>query len=437
MNRTIEQEALASLAQRRGRIHTKRSRRAVAAIEVLNAKKPSDDDTMASPRVYDPYKARNGYRMVVVEGNAHKSIVVPSITAGEKMRADLEHALLQRGDRSVSDTIAEYQDFLSRVQGATTARHTTRAIERFLGAKTSLGSVTPARAAALYEAETCRVIDGKSRQVAAASHRTVLSQCKRFYAWAVELGYAPQNPFAAVKPVGKPKVGKSQLRIDEARRFVSLAIEKAQQGDRAATCALMALMLGTRASEVLCRIVRDLNDAGRVLWITRGKTDNARRRLEVPEVLRPPLLRLASGKGPEELLFGPSPIRDGKPLTDAWLWGHVQKLCNEAGVPRVSTHSLRGLHSTLALETGATSSAVAAAFGHCSFQITAKHYAAPGTVERVRSKAVEQTLANAVTDAPDADLSRTDPADLLRALNCLPAHLRAELRKALSEQTKH
>ena len=41
----------------------------------------------------------------------------------------------------------------------------------------------------------------------------------------------------------------------------------------------MALLLGMRASEVLCRVVRDLDDAGRVLWIPLGKTDNARRRL--------------------------------------------------------------------------------------------------------------------------------------------------------------
>jgi integrase len=415
----------------------KRSRKAVAAIEVLKAKKLSDDETMASPRVYGPYKARNGYRMVVVEGNARKSIVVPSIQAAEKLRGDLERALMERGDRPVSDALPEYQDYLLRVRGAVTARHITRAIERFLGEKTSLGSISPARAAAMYEAETRRIVDGKGRPVAAASHRTVLSQCKRFYAWAVEQGYTPQNPFAAVKPVGRPKVGKAQLRIDEARRFVSLAIEKAQKGDRAATCALMALMLGMRASEVLCRIVRDLDDGGRVLWITRGKTDNARRRLEVPEVLRPLLVRLADGKAPEELLFGPSPIDNAKPLTDAWLWGHVQKLCDEAGVPRVSTHSLRGLHSTLALEAGATSSAVAAALGHGSFQITAKHYAAPGTVERVRSKVVEETLSSAGSDAAEADLSDADPAELLRALHRLPAHLRLELRKALGESIKH
>ena len=51
MNRTVGQDALASLARRRGRTHTKRSRKAVAAIEVLKAKKLSDDDTMASPRL--------------------------------------------------------------------------------------------------------------------------------------------------------------------------------------------------------------------------------------------------------------------------------------------------------------------------------------------------------------------------------------------------
>ncbi len=437
MNRTVGQDALASLAQRRGQKHTKRSRKAVAAIEVLKAKKLSDDETMASPRVYGPYKARNGYRMVVVEGNARKSMVVASIAAGEKLKADLEQVLLERGDRPISETLAEYGDYLHHDRGAATARHIARAIERFLGEKTSLGAITPARAASLYEAETRRVLDAKGQPVAVASHRTVLGQCKRFYAWAVERGYASQNPFASVKPVGKPKVGKSQLRIDEARRFVSLAVDKAQKGDIAATCALMALMLGMRASEVLCRIVRDLDDGGRVVWITRGKTDNARRRLEVPEVLRPLLTRMADGKTAEDLLFGTSPVHPSKPLTDAWLWGHVQKLCEEAEVPRVSTHSLRGLHSTLALEAGATSSAVAAALGHGSFQITAKHYAAPGTVERVRSKAVEQALRNTDSEPSDSDLSHADPAEILRALHRLPPHLRDELRKALAERAKH
>ena len=141
---------------------------------------------------------------------------------------------------------------------------------------------------------------------------------------------------------------------------------------------LRALLLGMRASEVLGRIVRDLDDGGTVLWIARGKTDNARRRLTVLEILQPLLNRLAAVKSAESLIFGTSAAHPNRPLTDAWLWGHVQKLCAAAGVPRMSTHSLRGLHSTLALEAGATSGAVAAALGRGSFQITAKHYAAPG-----------------------------------------------------------
>jgi integrase len=385
---------------------------------------------MASLRVYGPYKARNGYRMVLVDGRVRKSMVVPTLAAAETLRADLEQSLLAAGARPLGDALAEYQDFLLHVRGAVTAHNITRAIERFLGPMAAIGAISPARAAALYEAETRRILDGKGKPVAAASHRTLLGQCKRFYAWAVEKGYAAQNPFADIKPVGKPKVGKSQLRIDEARRFVALAVGRAQAGDAAATGALMALLLGMRASEVLCRTVRDLDDGGQVLWINRGKTENARRRLQVPEVLRPLLLRLADGKSPAKFLFGTSPVHPHKPLTDAWLWTRVQKLCHEAGVPRVSTHSLRGLHSTLALEAGATSIAVAAALGHGSFQITAKHYAAPGTLDRVRSRLVEETLGSRGSSAVEA--AAEEPAELTGALARLPAALREEVRRALA-----
>lgn len=173
----------------------------------------------------------------------------------------------------------------------------------------------------------------------------------------------------------------------------------------------------------------------RVLWITRGKTDNARRRLVVPEILRPLLLQLAEGKEPAALLFGASST--GKPLTDAWLWGHVQRICDEAGVPRVSTHSLRGLHSTLALEAGATAGAVAAALGHGSFEITAKHYAAPGTVDRLRARRVEDTLGesdrSALPAAASAPPGEPEAADLFNRIRRLSPALRAELRKILDD----
>jgi integrase len=67
-------------------------------------------------------------------------------------------------------------------------------------------------------------------------------------------------------------------------------------------------------------------------------------------------------------------------------WLHA--FCDEAGVPRVCTHSLRGLHATLATEAGATSHAVAGALGHTSPAVTHAHYIERGATRRATTKRV-------------------------------------------------
>ena len=47
-----------------------------------------------------------------------------------------------------------------------------------------------------------------------------------------------------MRPIGRPRRGKPQLRIDEARRFVAFALERAQLLDVGATAALMQIFLG-------------------------------------------------------------------------------------------------------------------------------------------------------------------------------------------------
>ena len=51
--------------------------------------------------------------------------------------------------------------------------------------------------------------------------------------------------------------------------------------------AMMSLLMGMRASEIVSRIVRDLDDEGRLLWIPETKTEAGKRTLPVPEVLQP------------------------------------------------------------------------------------------------------------------------------------------------------
>ena len=158
-----------------------------------------------------------------------------------------------------------------------------------------------------------------------------------------------------------------------------------------------------------------------MLWIPSGKTDNSRRRLEVPEPLRGFLLAQAQGKPPGRLLFGSD--RE-QPYFQMWQWRQVRKYCRRAGLQRVCPHSLRGLHSSLAIAAGCTSSVVAAALGHGSFAVTAQHYVDPDTLRNTALRRVAQTLASEPTPPK--------PSSLLQQLRELSPQELAELLRMLS-----
>lgn len=249
-------------------------------------------------------------------------------------------------------------------------------------------ALTPSRAAELYELHTTRPSKW-GRPFAVASHHWDLKMTRAFCRWAIDAGFLPRDPFAAVTLVGRARTGKPQLRLDEARAFTDEALRAWQiERDALALAALLALFLGLRASEALLRQVRDIDDGGRLLWIPHGKTRGARRHLVIPERLRGPLLQLAQGRRGAALLFE----RSGAPFSRASLARAVARVCRRAGVPVVCTHSLRGLHSTLAVSAGATSEAVSAALGHSSLKMTLKHYIAPGAADAADAVRAQERL---------------------------------------------
>jgi integrase len=71
----------------------------------------------------------------------------------------------------------------------------------------------------------------------------------------------------------------------------------------------------------------------------------------------------------------------------------VQKICKQAGVMKVSAHSMRGLHSTLAMDRGVTGAVVAAALGHESPTTTIRSYAKPEAVHTAQQRRVLTVLA--------------------------------------------
>ena len=189
--------------------------------------------------------------------------------------------------------------------------------------------------------------------------------------------------------MGRRRHGKAQLRIDEARRWQAKALQFADQGEEGAVAAMMSLLMGMRASEIVSRIVRDLDDEGRLLWIPETKTEAGKRTLPVPEVLQPYLQRIAEGKGPTDSLFGQH-WRD-------WPREWVQRICKAAKVPEVTAHGMRGLHGTLAVERGATTHAVAQALGHESETTSRESYIAREAITGADQRRVLTVLAGGRT----------------------------------------
>lgn len=133
------------------------------------------------------------------------------------------------------------------------------------------------------------------------------------------------------------------MRFAEAERFLSAGFLMFDENDDVmALAAVTALLLGCRASEVLHVRVRDLDCNGTRLWIAAqdseygGKTHNAARSPDIPEVPRPRLLKRAVGQRPDDYLFGVS--RTGRPKRRQILHTAVRRVCIAQG-SRLSVHT--------------------------------------------------------------------------------------------------
>ena len=193
-----------------------------------------------------------------------------------------------------------------------------------------------------------------------------------FLGWCVTMKWIAANPLEEVAGLGRRRKGKPQLRIDESRKWLNKALELADsyQGrgaDDGPIAAMLTFVLGMRCSEIVERVVRDVDDAGRLLWIPDSKTPAGRRTLEVPPVLVPYLQALSQGRAPAARLFSSS--------SREWPTKWVKRICVAAGVPVVPGHGLRGTHATLAMDRGSTGQVVSAQLGHESATTTCENYA--------------------------------------------------------------
>lgn len=324
------------------------------------------------PSIYGPYQHGDKWRLVVRVGGRTAYQSYESRSDAQRVKEAFEK---QASGLTVIDAVdrfvASKKERGLKDTTTVTTQYKLRSLFGLVEGRTGgpLHALTSAKAETLY-----RDLQKKTK---VDYHRNALAEARSFGKWCVKEGLLKSNPFAAVEAVGVRVKGKPQLSIDESRVYLAKGLELAQAGDVSALAATLPLLLGLRASEVVVRTVRDLDDRGRVLRVPMGKTSNARRSVILPEVIRPLMAKLAAGKKATDLLF------DG--MTRFALAYHVRRVCVAAKVPEVCPHGLRGTHASLAVNAGATSELVAANLGHSPKQVkavTEKHYIAPGVVEQ-------------------------------------------------------
>ncbi len=352
-------------------------------------------------KVHGPYQHRARWRLHIRDADGKER----RIAFDTREAAALAMSAIDRkpSTETVDDAVTEYLRHLrssGRIKERTKTTHWERMRAFFRLGGTRAEDPTGGTLRQLDKERAQGLYDKLCTEVAVDTHRNSLTLAKAFGAWCVKEGKLRENPLANIEPRGRRRQGKEQLRVNEARKLIATCCEYGEKGDAGAIAVMTALMLGLRASEVVERVVRDLDDNDRLLWIPKAKTEAGKRTLEIPAFLRPYLRKLANGtKAP--------PADDDEPASDRkkgptdrlftnknrhWLRYHTGRMCDLAGVKPVCAHSLRGLHSTLATEHGATGHVVAKALEHTSYAVTKKHYVQPGTVERVAQGKVVDTL---------------------------------------------
>ncbi len=352
---------------------------------------------MESPsiRIYGPYQHNGGWRcQIEVNGRRRWGPMAKTAQRAEKLAIGCTDQIQAAHPLTVTEALDRYRGHLARKGNKPTSiENTLGKLHRFFRSVLAdvLVRLTKSRAATLYDKLSREPSDRTGKPLSADSHRNMLAEAKTFLSWCAEQRWIGGNPLASVKGVGKRRHGKPQLRIDEARKLRAVCHQQAADGDDGAIAVLIGLLMGLRASEIVSRTVRDLDDGGRLLWIPDSKTDAGRRTVAIPDELQPYLRERSEGKRSADLLFVAP--RGGEHWRD-WVAKSCKRLCRLAAVPEVCAHSLRGFTATVALRAGETPHLVAAALGHEKATTTLTSYAQRGSAEHARQRRVVELLGN-------------------------------------------
>jgi integrase len=339
------------------------------------------------PRIYGPYKHGDLYRLHVVTGSGRgRTTTYRSYPTWDLANAALGGARSQAQGSTVKAAVDEMLAQM-RAQGLAETTVETNEYRLWHFFQLPQNANRPLRWL-VNRGEELYVAAQVKRS--ADTHQAELGLAKQLGEMCVKKRWLRVNPFSIVEPFGRKRHGstKPRYRVDESRQLRAFCL--ARPGDQHAVITLAYLLLGSRASELVGRDKRDLDDGGRLLWIERAKTPTGNRRLIIPEELRGPLLELVRDKKPTEPIFTKE---NGQRATRHWAYHHVRRVMKAAGVPVLSPQALRRTVSDLGTEAGALGPVVAAHLGQTSTVVTDRSYRDRNVVADAKAERVFRVIA--------------------------------------------
>lgn len=346
-----------------------------------------------SERIHGPYRKGNRWRIVHVDahGNRGKPISFPTEQAALAAIRAAQKAIdaAGTGAGTIDDALVAYVATLRhrpdnglRPPNPNTARTYEIVLRGLLGPVLSHApsAITESRARAIWKRyRDLPTPKGQARSVATLiDARARVRSLWRFMIADGAYGVR-RNPWECIESPGRPREGKAQLRLHEARKLVADAMPRALRGNGLSARIVIQLYLGLRPGETARIRPRDID--GAQLWVARGKSGRGRI-VDIPAALAPIMGMIAAGKLRVD--------QSGSVYRQA-----LARACDRAGVPRICPQALRGMHATYARESGVAPAAVSAQLGQAPgsyARLAARNYVAPGTDDRVRSMRAADAL---------------------------------------------
>jgi integrase len=295
------------------------------------------------PRYYGPYRHGEKWR-ILIRVPGQKQQVHGTYDTEDESKKELRRlriAARKLNGPTVSQALDRYATQLQtnglREHSIETTLYRLRKLFNPV-ASLPLAALTPSQAKELFSKLTDWSVDTK---------RNALAEAKTFCHRAKTNGWTEADLLDAVEGEGKRKRGKAKLTKDEARKYLDKCRELTTDPKQAeaAIAASIPLLLGYRVSEVIDRQVRDLDEGGTVLRVSRAKSQAGIRAQELPGWFQPLIASLTMGKEPTDRIFNHD---------RSWLLHQVKRICRLAGVPEISAHGLRGTHADLCLHAHVT-----------------------------------------------------------------------------------